>query len=221
MKQLLCRGGEDSSVTPEQVEQEANDGPLAIEQVARRLAHRDLKVRTRAAILLGEMADPAAIPYLQEALRRSFWQKNLWFHFLVGWLLTTLMVLGCAVLFLLLVIVSQGAPPTSDPGDYAAFGVWLVGLRRRQEPFVCACIEALERIAERDATPASRAIVPFLRGIAVDPLHHSDITRATARQAAHRIEAQTSHLKNVPLPAPPPQPTPAGLPVPSTRAHVL
>jgi hypothetical protein len=55
--------------------------------------------------------------------------------------------------------------------------------------------------------------VPFLRGIAADPLHHTGETRATARLAAERIEAKTAQVKHLPLAAAAPAAKPEQLPI--------
>jgi hypothetical protein len=212
MRQFFSAREDDSHRILASLEQEAQSGMASVGAIAERLSHPDLQVRIKAAQSLGEIGDPAAIPKLQHALRQSYLQRSVWRHALAGWALTTLIVLASAALFLLAVIVCRGAP-TADHKDYTRFGDWLIGLRRDQEPFVCACITALSRIAERDATPSSRAIVPFLQGIAVDPLHHSFYTRTSALRAAERIEAVTAQIKQIPLPSTPPSTPVAELPL--------
>lgn len=78
---------------------------------------------------------------------------------------------------------------------------------------------ALYHAERRDSSPESSAIVPFLRGIAADPLHHTGETRATARLAAERIEDRTREIKHMPLAARAPEVEPAHLPVVALRSQ--
>jgi hypothetical protein len=90
--------------------------------------------------------------------------------------------------------------------------------RQRRSQLVEAITEALIRIGERDPGPELRQVLPDLRLVTVDVIHHVGRTRTASRAAANRIGQLTDRLQNLPFASTAPAIDPLGLPLPSERS---
>lgn len=176
-------------------------GSEAVEPLCTALSDRSQDVRVAAAESLGCIGDPAAVQPLMEALRATFVghsaRRQLMMGFLVAAAAVTL-VLG--FIWGSIALKTGGMAYLFFQGFGRVFKKYFE--KRHSRSRECAAIsDALGDIAERNPTPAMRAVLPELKLVAADVLQQAAATRAVSQDAARRIETLTEKLKDLPVPA--------------------
>jgi hypothetical protein len=187
-----------STVTKvEAIRQFAYYGELAVMPLCAALRDRAPDVHTAAAETLGEVGDERAIRPLADALQRCFDGGSAVRNVLLG----IGAVFGMVVLLLLALVTTIMTTGGTALWEWGKVVAELWRSRRRRTERIRILTEALARISERTGSPELRRVLPDLRIVALDVLSQGRQTRATSRAAVARIEALTSELRDLPLPA--------------------
>lgn len=158
----------------------------------------DERVRISAAESLGQLGDPDAIAPLTHALRQSLVGGSGQRQLMAGLLLILIVVvLVGGYLWGALVWRMGGVMVISN---VSARSVNRLARRRRARSEICRTIShALARIAEQHPSPQLREVIPELRALAADRIHHDQGARQASREAADRIDTVTERLKSLPV----------------------
>lgn len=190
-------GAPDAEVRLRAVSRSRSYGTEAVSALCTALQDPDLRVRTAAAELLGELGDECALRPLMEALRDSFEYRSARMSLLVG-VGAVFGMVGLLLLALLAVLLTKTVNPVTGWAEYVG-QVWKH--RNKHTDLVRAITDAIEQLGQRSRTPELRGVLPDLRVVATDVLRQSAGTRAASRQAIARIEALTATLRDLPVPA--------------------
>lgn len=171
-------------------------GSPAVSPLCEALRDKDLRVRAATACALGELQEAQAIGPLAEALRNCFVGRSALRNLFAGCAL--LVGLIAAVVVMIVTIDAMVLSTVIGSSD-----LFFDGRKRRRErnELVQAITQALTRIAERHPSPELRNLLPDLKVVAVDVIQQGRQTRTASREAVTQIEALTSRLRDLPLPA--------------------
>lgn len=190
-------------------------GEQAVPPLSAMLRDPSYDVRIAAIKVLGESGDERAIRPLAEALQSCFERQSAKHSLLLG-IGTALGMLALLILALAATLLAQSGTALLDWGKAVA-DLW--ASRRKQTELVRAITEALTRVGERTGSPELRRVLPDLNVVAVDVIRQGRHTRASSRAAVAQIEAVTSRIRHLPLPAAAQELRPTDLPVPSQPAE--
>jgi len=190
-------------------------GEPAVTLLCAALKDPDYRVRAAVATSLAELGDERAIGPLAEALQDCFEgrsaMRSLWLG--IG------SVFGMLLLLLLLLALSLGFRcEIGLKGWWSAITEW--GERRNgKTELIRVLAEALLQLGEKTESPELRRVLPDLKIVAVDVICHGRRTRKTSLEAVAWIDALTSRLRDLPLPASGDSMRSEALPYPSQPAE--
>lgn len=171
-------------------------GAQAVGPLCLALRDPDLRVRAAVAASLGDLEDVRAVQPLVNALRNCFAGRSARSDFWFGVFKMPLIVVAMALnLIHYLAFRQRRRNPIDELLDEYAES------RRRRNDLLQAITTALGRIGERHPLPELRSVLPDLHLVARDVIQQRKSTRAASRKAAARIEALTTRLQDLPLPA--------------------
>jgi len=192
-------------------------GSQAVPPLCAALKDPAYQVREAAAGALAALGDERAIAPLAEALKDCFEGRSALRNLLGG--------IGRALgmLVLLLVMVALSIVGQSVVGLHYWWGLVADWARQRiaRTELVRVLTDALLQLCEQTESPELRRVLPDLKVVAVDVIRHGRQTRASSRTAVARIEALTSQLRDLPLPAASERPSVNVLPTPSQAPETL
>lgn len=186
----------------------------AISLLTATLYDEDVKVRIRAAEVLGNLNDDRVLGPLVTAYEHCFLGKSAKVERKFAPLEIPLVIISMSVLAWSLF----GAGPAAIlfVGYFVVFGILGRAERRRSKNQFCrALIEALVRVAERQPGPEFHRFAGEFRAVAANPLHYGRSEREAALAAAERIEALTDASSTLPRPATAQAADPGPLPIPA------
>lgn len=172
-------------------------GGEAVPSLCEALEQADPRLREVAAESLGDVGDERAVRPLLEALHRT--RREIAADQRRTVFLLVLAVLGGLGTAHWLGIAGFAASPLLVV--LAGCGATLDDFRRRGSPLSCRIAEALGRIAERRPAATLRAAIPVLEEVRSSFAQQDSSARDALLGAAHRIDALTAAVKQLPRPA--------------------
>lgn len=182
------------------------EGTPDLAGLAAALEHPTLTVRVEAARLLGEVGDADSLAHLKDALLSAYSGRSPKWHRVMGVLQTggifvVLTLLLGALVIALVMMCSCIVPAFGMGSPPSPFEMWdlLSEPKRKNDLFIRAVLEAMERLVEKHAVVELTPLIPALRTIAADSHHHRDLTRSAALNVISSIRALTYEVGELPI----------------------